>query len=70
MRTATARTSIDFRTTASRAPRARRSPAVTSSLLGAGARPVGFHLAQAIFGAPVGVGRDRFVDALAELLAP
>ncbi len=31
---------------------------------------VGFHLAQAFFGAPVGVGRDRFVDALVDLLAP
>jgi hypothetical protein len=31
---------------------------------------VGFHLAQEFFGAPVGVGRDRFVDALVDLLAP
>lgn len=31
---------------------------------------VGFHLAQEFFGGPVGVGRDRFVDALVDLLAP
>lgn len=31
---------------------------------------VGFHLAQEFFGAPVGVGRDRFVQTLVDLLAP
>lgn len=31
---------------------------------------VGFHLAHEFFGAPVGVDRDQFVDALVDLLAP
>jgi AcrR family transcriptional regulator len=31
---------------------------------------VGFHLAQEFFATPVGVSRDRFVDALVDLLSP
>jgi AcrR family transcriptional regulator len=31
---------------------------------------VGFHLAHEFFGAPVGVDRDHFIDAIVDLLAP